>query len=220
METTIKDALPKVLETLAPQTKEEEATTLTRRESSAPPVLLFQTLNDPTLELMAHKAAEFCRDLYANHNPRWLSFLGRSGTGKTHLARRISRYFREHLEGHLAPGQDEEISQWRMRGGFVKWRNLARDLRDGDMCLMRDLSEDWLVVLDDIGAEYKSKSDFLTAKLDELLDSRLGKWTVITSNLGLDQINDFMDARIASRLVRGGSDVLEINAPDFNLRPH
>lgn len=167
---------------------------------------------------MSAAADSFCRDLYANQNPRWLSFLGLSGTGKTHLAKRIARYFRANLEGCLIPGQHPDKTQFRMRGGFVQWRRLANDLRDGDHSVLRDLSEDWFVALDDIGAEYRSKSDFLTAKLDELLDSRLGKWTIITANLSLAEIGEFMDVRIASRLIRGSSEVIEVDAPDYNLR--
>lgn len=170
------------------------------------------------LERMVSTAEAFCRDLYANNNPRWLVYLGPSGTGKTHLTKKVSRYFRKHVDGRLIPGQDLSRHQFRIRGGFVSWRQLAKDLRDGDHSILRDLSEDWFVALDDIAAEYKSKSDFLTAKLDELLDARLRKWTVITANLSLAEIGEFMDVRIASRLIRGSSDVIEVQAPDFNLR--
>lgn len=167
---------------------------------------------------MEQTAVNFCRDLYANHNPRWLSFLGRAGTGKTHLTKRISRYFRRNMEGRLIPGQNPEETQWRMRGGFVSWRKVADDLRDGDASMLRDLADDWFVAIDDIGAEYRSKSDYVASKLDELLDSRLGKWTVLTANLGLEQIGEFLDVRIASRLLRGGSEVIDVDVPDWNLR--
>ncbi len=38
--------------------------------------------------------------------------------------------------------------------------------------------------------------------LDELLNARLGKWTVITSNLNIGQIAERLDVRISSRLMR------------------
>lgn len=167
---------------------------------------------------MLSASDNFCRDLAANQNARWMTFLGKAGTGKTHLAKRISRYFRCNLEGQLIPGQNLEEKQHRMRGGFVSFRRLANDLRNGDTTILRDLSDDWFLALDDIGAEYKSKSDFITSKLDELLDSRLGKWTVITANLSLAEIGEYMDVRIASRILRGGSEVIDVDVPDFNLR--
>ena len=120
---------------------------------------------------MAQRTEEFCRDMFVNHNPRWLSFLGKAGTGKTHLAKRINRYFQKHLEGQLAPGQKLEKTRNRMRGGFVPWRKLANDLRSGCSDMLPDLEEDWFVALDDIGSEYRSKSDYLASKLDQLLDA-------------------------------------------------
>jgi len=71
------------------------------------------------------------------------------------------------------------------------------------------------LAIDDLGAEYES--DFIDSKLQQLLNKRLNKWTVITSNLSL---NDFSlkDDRIASRLVRGKNKVIQIDANDYNLK--
>ena len=215
----IRNALPKALETLGQGTRESPENTPTPQALSAPaPKLEFQTFSDPTLEQMAQRTEEFCRDMFVNHNPRWLSFLGKAGTGKTHLAKRINRYFQKHLEGQLAPGQKLEKTRNRMRGGFVPWRKLANDLRSGCTDILQDLEEDWFVALDDIGSEYRSKSDYLASKLDQLLDGRLRKWTVITANLSLEEIGQFMDVRIASRILRGGSEVIDVNVKDYNLR--
>ena len=61
------------------------------------------------------------------------------------------------------------------------------------------------------------ETDFINSKLQQLLNKRLNKWTVITSNLSL---NDFShkDERIASRLVRGGNQVIQIDATDYYLK--
>src|SRR5438445_453088 len=56
------------------------------------------------------------------------------------------------------------------------------------------------------------------ARLCELLDARIGKWTCITSNLSLEAIATF-DRRISSRMKRGESKVIEIRTYDFNQRP-
>ena len=57
-----------------------------------------------------------------------------------------------------------------------------------------------------------------TKKLYNLLNAREGKFTVITANLTLEDFNQQMDARIASRLIRNGSVVVDVIAEDFNMR--
>lgn len=164
---------------------------------------------------MLAAAETFCYEMLAAGPPRWLSFVGPSGAGKTHLAKKISAFFRKHLAGTLRPGQDES-SRWKMHGGFISWRKLTDQIRDGDFGKFRDICTDDFLALDDIGAEHKS--EFVTAKLDQLFDSRQGKWTVVTGNLSLSEIKDSMDARIASRMIRNGSVVVDVDVPDFNLR--
>ncbi len=81
---------------------------------------------------------------------------------------------------------------------------------------MRAVCNDWFVALDDIGAE--KASDFSVSKLDQIVDARLGKWTVITCNFTRQQIADQMDVRIASRLGRGNNVIVDnIKVPDYSL---
>lgn len=214
---TIKTEVQKALETLALPTK-GEATYMQESENSTQLQASFSTLNDPNLKQMLDGAKRFCADMMRGENPHWLSFLGSTGAGKTHLAKQINSFFLRHLEGRLIPNQNLTRTQHRMRGGFVSWRRQSERLRNGDYDAMRGIREDYFVVLDDIGSEYKAKSDFITAKLDEIIDSRLGKWTVITANLSLEQISEHLDVRIASRLLRGGSEVIDVDVPDYNLR--
>ena len=75
----------------------------------------------------------------------------------------------------------------------------------------------WLLVIDDFGTQY-DKSGFVLSKLFELINRRMGKWTVITSNLNLKQIANDVDPRIASRLVRDGNRVVDCSTKDFYLR--
>jgi hypothetical protein len=86
------------------------------------------------------------------------------------------------------------------RGGFIGWRKVVDHLRDGDYEIMCAVCDDWFVAPDDIGAE--RASEFSVSKLDQIVDARLGKWTVITCNFTCEQIADQMDVRIASRLGR------------------
>ena len=105
------------------------------------------------------------------------------------------------------------------RGGFVGWRKIVDHLRDGDYEIMHAVCDDWFVALDDIGAE--RSSDFSVSKLDQIIDARLGKWTVITCNFTREQIAEHMDVRIASRLGRGKNVIVDdINVLDYSTRSH
>jgi DNA replication protein DnaC len=163
---------------------------------------------------MLAAAENIVRDMANGESPRWLSFLGRSGTGKTHLARAISRYFKAEAAIYVDPVTRAHLSR---RGGFIGWRKVVDQLRNGEYGIMDIISNDWFVALDDIGAE--KVSDFSISKLDQIIDARLGKWTVITCNFTREEIAEHMDVRIASRLGRGNNVIVDnINTLDYSIR--
>jgi DNA replication protein DnaC len=184
----------------------------------------FETFGDPQLELMKAAAESFLDDMRYGESPRWVSFLGSSGAGKTMLAKWIISIFKRDLDWKInwpATERTKTESQpygriIRYRGGYQTWAGIARSMRDGDYRVLDDLCELTFLVIDDIGAEYGT--DFINAKLYELLSRRERKWTVITGNLSLSDIEQRIDARIASRMIRHGSVVVDVNVPDFNLR--
>jgi DNA replication protein DnaC len=98
---------------------------------------------------------------------------------------------------------------------FSYWPDIADALRGGDYGRLNPLYSADFLAIDDLGAEYES--DFINSKLQQLLNKRLNKWTVITSNLSLDDFSH-KDERIASRLVRGGNKVIQIDATDYYLK--
>jgi DNA replication protein DnaC len=174
----------------------------------------FETFGEKKLCEMLGASKDYVREMGINAAPRWLSFLGWSGTGKTHLARGISRFFKAHASVYIDAETGARLSR---RGGFIGWRKIVDHLRDGDYEIMRVVCDDWFVALDDIGAE--RTSDFSVSKLDHIIDSRLGKWTVITCNFTREQIAEHMDVRIASRLGRGKNVIVDnINVPDYSAR--
>ena len=97
---------------------------------------------------------------------------------------------------------------------FSYWPDIADALRGGDYSRLNPLYSADFLAIDDIGAEYES--DFINSKLQQLLNKRLNKWTVITSNLSLNDFS-FKEQRIVSRLVREGNQVVQIDAPDYYL---
>jgi len=183
------------------------------RANFGPP---FQTLNDHRLELAFTAAAQFAQDVN-NRRPYWLTLCGVSGTGKTHLAKMLYRHFMGASRFNLDydPKSNKVTGN---SGQFCCWRKTCSDIKQGDYGLIEDLSDDWFVVLDDIGTAH-DPSGFIASALDRILNSRLRKWTVITCNFGLKEIADRMDVRIASRMLRDDSIVIELSdVPDFNTR--
>lgn len=156
---------------------------------------------------MVEAAAEFEQDAYVDAQPRWLSFCGRSGTGKTHLASAVFKRLQPAFQDHpsLLTGAHR-----------YTWPRLLPRLRDGAYWLLDDIRDCHLLFLDDFGTE--RPTEFALEKLYEIIESRTRKWTLLTCNLSVAQIAERMDTRIASRLVRDNSTVIDVDAPDFNLR--
>lgn len=162
-------------------------------------------------------AADFASEL--NHGePRWLVMLGPSGIGKTHLAREIFRHFMDH--SRFITKIDE---RWRLVGNtgqFCDWRQFCGDLRGGSYGRIDDLEGESLVILDDIGSEY-DPNGFIASALDRIINSRSAtgrvKWTVITCNMLLEQIAERIDTRIADRMLRNGSVVVETQLESWEL---
>jgi DNA replication protein DnaC len=178
----------------------------------------FKTLDDPELEKALKQARLFCRDMASGNKPaRWITLLGRSGVGKTMLAKRIARFFARYLD-FLPDERNRDGEVWTRRGGFKQWVDVVQDMIGGDYTGIPDLKHDWFLALDDIGAEYGGIRELAISKLYEILNARLGLWTVITGNLTFDGIAEKLDRRISSRLIRDGSTLLEIDVQDFNER--
>jgi DNA replication protein DnaC len=174
----------------------------------------FLTLHDPQLVRMKSAAVAFANDMLGRGEPRWLSLLGTPGTGKTMLARMITRVFNRRLRGGIDFESDRRIVRY--DGGFITWNTVANRVREGEYRWFDDICRYQFVALDDIGTEHLT--DFVRAKLYEFLNRSEGKWRVITANLTLEEIGERLDDRISSRMLRHGSTVIEVDAPDFNLR--
>jgi DNA replication protein DnaC len=203
METQIPELVKNALtEALAPQTKALPVNTQDWADW-----LKIQTHNDPEIENMVRKCAEFALAFKAGKTPRWITLLGVTGTGKTHCARRLWKHLSDRLDWRSAEFVQSEIY----------WPKFVSELRSGNAFdKFRDLWQWPAILVDDIGAD-RDTTGFATDQLNTLLGSRGDKWTIITSNLTLEQLGK-VEPRIADRIIRPPNIFLEIRTRSHALR--
>lgn len=177
---------------------------------------------------MKTEAASFLDDVQNGREPRWVAFLGTSGAGKTMLAKIISKAYREqfHMEINWPASKRTQTPSTpygriiRHRGGFINWGDAINNrMMQGDFDFLEDMRRFSFFAIDDIASEHERHRELSASKLYNVLEGRLNKWTVITANLSLEQIGTKLDTRIASRMIRSGSVVVDVDVVDFNLRP-
>lgn len=106
---------------------------------------------------------------------------------------------------------------------MAKWGTIIERLRIGDRSLFKKACDDHYKVIDDLGVNSFDRegiaTPFAVQSMAELLDRRLRKWTVITTNFSRSQLAEQFDPRIASRLLRDGNLIVDCSGlDDFNLR--
>jgi len=169
--------------------------------------LQFNTLGDPQLEKAVVAAKRWVTAMKNGEEPRWLSLLGTSGVGKTHIANRLFEWARPRFDEHRCIYTPT----------IVYWPDFVQRLRSGTSFQKRDDMKVWPVLcLDDIGSE-RDTTGFASEELNTLLGCRARKWTILTSNLGIASIAN-VDARLSSRLIRDKNICIEINTRDFATR--
>ena len=196
--------------------REPTTTTMNPQSSDFLAAAGFETFGDVELENALAEAAGFVAEISApGVSPRWLTIVGKSGTGKTFLAKAVYRYVLRNVAKSakicgekglyvgdcIATTADRLAEDW--RGSF---RGISPDEEKAD-----------LLLLDDLGTT-SDKSGFVTDAFYRLLSRRMGRWTIITSNLSGEAIKA-MDARLYDRMLRDGNRVVTINnAKSFSER--
>lgn len=160
------------------------------------------------------KAAEaFLAELHQEGSPpRWLTLCGESGLGKTFLADLIRS---------AAPPDCFEHPSLQRAGRKLNWGDciwkLRREQTREEACADVDYAlEQRLLLIDDIGGS--KDSEFSASALFRIIEHRMNKWTIITSNRNLQQLAETVDSRIASRMIRDRNVCVEADTVDFATR--
>jgi DNA replication protein DnaC len=143
-------------------------------------------------------------------DPYWLSYCGKSGNGKTFLADIVYQHLGRvpHVNHHPIL----KVGAWR-----VEWPKLVSSLYNREHWHLDDYAEANLILLDDICVDADSRG-LEREWLWRFLSRRMGRWTIITTNLSVADVAEKIDTRIASRMLRDGNVVIETNTTDFALR--
>jgi len=177
----------------------------------------------PDIKTAAEQASFFISSMAAGLPPYWLTFSGIPGTGKTMLAKQIFEEAKKHNPGRhslwVPPGasgvlRDED------RRPYCIWLDAARfatRMREGEYNLPESYAPDFLLVFDDLGTD-RDKTDFIAEAVYRLAASRLGRWTVWTTNLTAAEVSERIDNRVASRMIRDENRFVSLRCGDYALR--
>jgi DNA replication protein DnaC len=154
-------------------------------------------------------AKRFASAALSRHEPRWLTLLGPSGVGKTHLLRQTLKLCHRLIDV----------------GGWPRELTVARVVPSRDLdtwTAPREYADMDVVFVEDIGAGFvsdKGAAKVTKDRIAELLQLRSRRFTLIDGNFaGLGAVEQHFDGRIASRLRRDLSECLIFppETPDFS----
>jgi DNA replication protein DnaC len=195
----------------------------------------FKTFGDASLLRAVSEAASFVNDCRREkeerdtHRPedcvldvsRWLTLTGDVGCGKTTLVEEVFKHASKFNPGNASlwvhSGPEYSEKGRRPRCVWLHVSEFAERLRAGEYDLPERLAVDYLVAIDDIGAN-RDTTAFVSDGLYRLANVRLGKWTLFTTNLSLQDIATQIDRRFASRMLRDRNVTVKITAPDYAAR--
>lgn len=163
----------------------------------------FDTVDKETAE-NKEKALNIAREYYkgATYNT---VLTGKAGTGKSHLSMAMLKIVNEHSDPYrkcLFISIDELMR--RIKDSFNNPESQHTEQRMTEMLTKSDL-----LVIDDLGAETgaitsdKAATDFTTRTLYSIVNGRMKKPTIITTNLSGADLTKKYDSKLISRMLRG-----------------
>lgn len=166
----------------------------------------FDSYNTPDKETAENKekALTIARE-YFNDKTYNTILTGKAGTGKSHLAMSILQAVNENSKPYkkcLFVSLDEFMR--RVKDSFNNRESYYTEQRMIDLLTNADI-----LVLDDLGAETgaitsdKTATDYTTRVLYAVINGRMNKPTIITTNLTSNDIKNMYDSKLVSRMFRG-----------------
>lgn len=138
-----------------------------------------------------------------------LIIVGTPGAGKTHLACAIGNALLKASRTVLFCTVSELMDEF-----GATWK---RDAQHSERDVVQAFASADLLILDDVGVQTGSNQEQIT--LYRVIDARyrLGKPTLVSSNLGLDETSKALGARSFDRLREGGATVVLCNWPSYRI---
>lgn len=153
----------------------------------------------------------------ARATPRWLTLSGVAGCGKTMLATMLFNEAKKHNPAGDGLWIDPTgRGARRPKNVWLDASRFADRMKEGEFDLPEYLVDDWLVVMDDLGAS-RDKTSFVADATYRFCNARRDKWTIFTTNLTLPEISERIDERVASRLIRDNNALISIRAGDYAM---
>ena len=154
------------------------------------------------------RAKALC-ERYANNftldNKQSLLLQGSFGTGKSHLSMSIVKTVKEKSYSVLYMNVPQLIST--IKGTYNKDSNLT------EQELNQVISDVDLMVFDDFGI---NMNEFATSKMFELIESRVGKHNIYTTNLNAQELSKNAQ-RIFSRMM-SNTTLVKMDGEDYRMR--
>lgn len=160
--------------------------------------------DDVETKLNKDKSLNIAREYYQGATYNTI-FTGKPGTGKSHLSMSMLKIVNENSKPYkkcLFVSIDEVMRK--IKDGFNK-----RDSMYTEEYVTNLLTSADLLVIDDLGAETgaisseKMATDFTTKVLYSIMNGRMNKPTIITTNLTSREMAKMYDQKLISRFLRG-----------------
>lgn len=162
----------------------------------------------------AKQLAKRYADNFSLDNPVGLLLIGNYGTGKSHLSVAITKEIMEKDFTCIFISTPKLMTK--IRSTYNKESNFSEDQ------IIDMLSQVDCLVLDDIGAESVKQGDnnqhtWATSKIFEIIDNRIGKHTIFTSNYPPEELEQRLGGRNFSRMMED-THVIKMYGDDYRMR--
>ena len=166
----------------------------------------------PELERAKYTTMKYA-ERFNKDNPVNLMLMGNYGTGKSHLAMSVVKELWKGGKACLF------ISVPKL---FTKLKSTYnKSSKETESELLGYLEKVDLVVLDDVGAEKSKQEDeefsWAKSKMFEIVDSRIGKHTIFTTNFSPDELLNIYGERNFSRMMES-THIVNMNGENYRLR--